>query len=70
MQEAKTHLSRLLREVEDGGEVTIMSDGRPVVRLVPAQSAQRRELGFDRGLLVVPADFDEPLPDVVLDLFE
>lgn len=69
MQEAKTHVSRLIREVEDGGEVTIMRDGR-LVRLVPAQSAQRREPGFDRGLLVVPADFDEPLPDDVLDLFE
>lgn len=34
--EAKTHLPRLLDEVERGGEITITRHGRPVARLVPA----------------------------------
>lgn len=34
--EAKTHLSRLLDEVEKGDSVTITKHGRPVARLVPA----------------------------------
>lgn len=33
--EAKTHLPRLLEEVERGAEITITRHGRPVARLVP-----------------------------------
>lgn len=33
--EAKTHLPRLLDEVEDGATITITKHGRPVARLVP-----------------------------------
>lgn len=33
--EAKTHLPRLLAEVEAGASVTITKHGRPVARLVP-----------------------------------
>ena len=33
--EAKTHLPRLLAEVEAGDSVTITKHGRPVARLVP-----------------------------------
>lgn len=41
--EAKTHLSRLLADVENGAEVTITRHGRPVARLVPVQDAAERE---------------------------
>ncbi len=34
--EAKTHLSSLLDEVENGAEVTITRHGKPVARLVQA----------------------------------
>lgn len=37
--EAKTHLSRLLADVEAGAEVTITRHGRPVARLVPVGDA-------------------------------
>jgi prevent-host-death family protein len=70
VHEAKTHLSRLLRRVAAGEEITITSGGRPMARLVPAVPAKRRELGFDRGVLTIPDDFDDPLPDEVLDAFE
>jgi prevent-host-death family protein len=33
--EAKTHLPRLLAEVEAGGEVVITKHGKPIARLVP-----------------------------------
>jgi prevent-host-death family protein len=33
--DAKTHLSRLLREVQDGSSITITKRGKPVARLVP-----------------------------------
>ena len=70
VHEAKTHLSRLLRRVAAGEEIVITSGGRPVARLVPIDSPPARQFGFDRGVLVVPDDFDAPLPEGVLDGFE
>jgi prevent-host-death family protein len=70
VHEAKTHLSRLLRRVAAGEEITITSGGRPAARLVPIEGPARRELGFDAGILTVPDDFDAPLPADDLDAFE
>lgn len=70
VHEAKTQLSRLLREVEAGGEVVIVRSGVPIARLVPIRPRVTRSLGGDRGLFVVPEDFDAPLPDSVLGEFE
>lgn len=67
--EAKTHLSRLLRQVAEGEEVVIERDGTPVARLVPI-APPRRELGFDRGLVWVSDDFDDPLPPDIQQYFE
>ncbi len=67
--EAKTHLSRLLRQVEDGEEVVIERDGRPVARLVRVERP-RREFGQFAGTLHVPDDFDDPLPDELQQFFE
>jgi prevent-host-death family protein len=69
--EAKTHLSRLLRRVAMGEEIIIANRGVPVARLVPVRSKDAdRKLGTMRGKFVVPDDFDAPLPDEILDLFE
>lgn len=70
MHEAKTHLSRLLREVAGGEEITIVRGGVPVARLVPIAPDTRREFGMDAGRYVVPGDFNSPLPDDLLDAFE
>jgi len=64
VHQAKTHLSRLLADVEGGAEVVIARGGKPVAKLVPLG---RRVLGGDEGRLEVPDDFDAPLPDEVLD---
>ena len=69
VHEAKTHLSKLLQRVEDGEEVVITRSGKPVARLVSAQPKRRRVLGLDEGLFTVPDDFNDPLPDEVLDAF-
>lgn len=67
VHEAKTHLSRLLEEVEAGQEVVIARAGRPVARLTALQPARPpRQLGALAGLYAVPEDWDAPLPaDVV-----
>ena len=69
VHEAKTHLSQLLRRVASGEEIEINSGGRPIARLVPVKPPVKRVLGIDQGVFDVPADFDGPLPDDVLDTF-
>ena len=69
--QAKTQLSRLLRRVAAGEEITIANRGVPVARLVPVPLEEpRRVLGAMRGQFTVPDDFDAPLPEEVWRLFE
>lgn len=69
VHEAKTHLSRLLADVEAGEEIVIARGGRPVARLVKAEVPERR-LGLLAGRLEVADDFDAPLPDDIAAAFE
>lgn len=42
--EAKTHLPRLLDEVERGETIVITRHGRPIARLVPEADRRREEI--------------------------
>ena len=70
MHEAKTHLSKLLEEVEDGATFDITNRGRVVARLVPAATPRTPDWGWARGRGWVADDFDAPLPDDLRALFE
>ena len=70
VHEAKTHLSRLLEDVAAGEEILITRRGETVATLGPPPGSSARRLDMDRGVFVVPDDFDAPLPDDVLALFE
>lgn len=70
VHEAKTHLSRLLARVSAGEEVVITRSGVPVAKLVAVERSGKRRLGQDQGLFTIPPDFDDQLPDEILDLFE
>jgi prevent-host-death family protein len=71
IHEAKTHLSRLLDEVNKGDEIVIARAGKPVARLVGLNTERpRRQLGLLKDQIWVAEDFDAPLPDDLLDLFE
>ena len=68
--EAKTQLSRLLRRVRAGEEITIANRGVPVARLVPVSGhPSKRKLGAYGDTIKIADDFDAPLPDEVLDAF-
>jgi prevent-host-death family protein len=70
IQEAKTHLSRLLEEAVAGEEIVIAKAGRPYVKLTPWQPDRApRKLGGWEGQIWIADDFDETSPDVVR-LFE
>ena len=69
--EAKTNLSRLLEEVQDGQEVIIAKGNRPVARLVPFTAKKPvRNPGFLQGKIKIADDFDAPLPDDIVNSFE
>ena len=72
IHDAKTHFSRLVERAERGEEIVIARAGKPVARLVPIDGRQRRprQPGSMRGQFEVPDDFNDPLPDDFLDLFE
>jgi prevent-host-death family protein len=73
VHEAKMHFSRLVDQAAAGEEIIIAKAGKPVAKLVPLMSAQdrpKRRLGALAGVAVIPADFDAPLPDEVIDTFE
>jgi prevent-host-death family protein len=71
IHQAKTHLSRLLQRVAGGEEITIARAGVPVARLVAVEPSRTpRPMGMYRGELHVPDDFNDPLPDDLLALFE
>ncbi|GMU57251.1 MAG: hypothetical protein AMXMBFR33_63970 [Candidatus Xenobia bacterium] len=71
VHEAKTHLSRLLERVAAGEEIIIAKAGRPLARLVPVHKARpARKPGAYRGQGRVAEDFNAPLSDELLRLFE
>jgi len=71
IHEAKTHLSRLLEQVAGGEEIIIAKAGKAIARLVPLDvPPKKRQLGLLKGKLNVPDDFDAPLTEDELALFE
>lgn len=71
IHEAKTHLSRLLERVAAGEEILISKAGKPMAKLTPLSKPQvNRVPGLDKGIIQIPDDFDAPLPNELLELFE
>jgi prevent-host-death family protein len=68
VHEAKTELSRLLREVEDGEEIVIARAGRPVAKLVPHEPERGpREPGWGKGWIEILPGFDEVDEEIARD---
>jgi prevent-host-death family protein len=73
MREAKTHLSRLVRDAENGEPFIISKAGKPVVKVISVnalESNTERRLGFMVGQISVPADFDRMGSAEIVTLFE
>lgn len=71
IHEAKTNLSRLVDRVAAGEEIVIAKAGKPLAKLVPYSSEKpMRKAGLLKGKIKIADDFDAPLPDELLDLFE
>lgn len=65
IQEAKTHLSRLVQEAADGEDVVIAKAGKPMVRLTPVSTLDGpRPLGALAGRVVESEDCWAPDPAI------
>ena len=70
IHEAKTHFSKLIKQALNGDNVIIARDGKPLIRLVPyVEETQIRHGGQFKGLMEISNDFDDPLPEELLKLF-
>lgn len=72
LHEAKTHLSRHLRELAPGEVLVLCRRNVPVaeVRLLPTRDDEPRPVGLAHETFSVPESFFEPLPDDLVEAFE
>jgi prevent-host-death family protein len=71
VHEAKTHFSRLLREVAQGREIEVTNRNRVVARIVPAAPPKKKPLlGALKGKIKFDLEdgFFDPLPEEYLGL--
>lgn len=70
IHEAKTHLSKILEQVQTGKEFIIGKAGKPIAKLIPYQDIlePRKPGGSWEGKVWMSEDFDE-LPPEFLKLF-
>lgn len=68
----QANLSQILSRVQLGEEIVISNGETAIAKLVPVRSRPKRlaSLGQDRGKVIVPEDFNEPLPEEILAAFE
>lgn len=67
IEEAKTKLNSLIALSLEGTEVILAEAGNPVVRLMPVPAAKKKRIpGLNRGQIKMHEDFDDPLPEELL----
>ena len=71
VHEARSHLSRLLKDVAAGTDVIIAKAGKPMA-MISRIDAHKPKICFGilKGKVKVSEDFDAPLPDDLLSEFE
>ncbi len=72
IHEAKTHLSRHLKNLEPGETILLCRRNIPVaeIRPLPQERREPRPLGLYQGVFEVPESCFAPLPGDLLDAFE
>ena len=68
---AKTHLSRLVEEAANGSSFIIAKAGKPMVKVtaIDTEAPRTSRLGFMKGQISVPDDFDTMDAEVIERMF-
>jgi antitoxin (DNA-binding transcriptional repressor) of toxin-antitoxin stability system len=72
VEDMQRNLSEYLAQVAAGQTLLIVESGRVFAEVKPVAptGTTKRPVGLCAGEFVVPGDFDDPLPDNVLNAFE
>lgn len=71
LDEVEKSPANYLERVLEGETVILFRDDRAVAEIRPLNTVTgRRPIGLAAGEFVVPDDFDDPLPDDLLEAFE
>ena len=69
--EVKTHLSKLVEQAHNGETIIIAKSGKPWAKIIPFDAPKKQfKFGTMEGLIKVYDDFNAPLSDEIIDLFE
>jgi prevent-host-death family protein len=72
IHEAKTHLSKLLVQVEAGQSFVIAKAGKPIAQVIPLSDQgqpKKRRLGMLADQFKVPDDIKTPFKDEIEEMF-
>ncbi|MBO3458204.1 type II toxin-antitoxin system Phd/YefM family antitoxin [Aetokthonos hydrillicola Thurmond2011] len=62
---------KYLRQVEEGETIVVVRENKAIAEVKPIKNDQQlRPFGLCAGEFKVPDDFDEPLPENILEAFE
>lgn len=78
IHKAKTHLSRLVEAAAKGESFIIAKAGKPMVKVLPLDASPEttpvprkiQRIGFMKGQIKVPDDFDTMFQDEIIKMFE
>ena len=72
LEDIRKDISRFIQGVECGEKLIITSSGKPVAEVNPItiKSPEMRPYALCAGEFKVPDDFDDPLPNDILESFE
>ena len=71
MHEAKTHLSRYIKELEKGEKILLCRRNKPIAEIIPVEKkpVKERPIGLAKGEFTVPQSFFDELPQNLLKYF-
>lgn len=74
LEDMKPELADCIRKIQAGETLIILDGGQPIAEFktmsVVGQNLQERPIGLCAGHFIVPDDFDAPLPEEFLRLWE
>ena len=71
MFEAKQNFSKIIEQVTSKNEPCIINKAnKAVAKIIPSDRPEHRKIGLMKGKIKVADDFDDPLPDDIIALFE
>ena len=72
LEDIKRDLSKFVKGIQCGEKLIINSFGQPVAEVKPITRTppEMRPYGLCTGEFEVPDDFDDPLPDDILETFQ